>query len=322
MTDTRKNIKRNSITQIGIGLAIVVLVNIIGSFAFYRLDLTSEKRYTLSPATKKMLTELDDIVYFKVYLEGDFPAGFQRLRNETREMLNQFHAYSNNVQFEFINPTSGNDKKANEALYKQLMENGLNPTDLQVKTKEGFSRKLIFPGAIATYHQKDVPIDLLLTQVGTPSDEVLNNSVQALEYSLSNAIRKLSITKKPEIAFIDGQGELSSIYLASIENALSEFYTVSHVRIDGKLSALTSRFYKGKDSTRFNIENRYKAIIIAKPDSAFAKDEHDKFIIDQFIMHGGKVLWLIDPVSASMDSLQKQNQTMGQIGRASCRERV
>ena len=190
MTDTRKNIKRNSITQIGIGLAILVLVNIIGSFVFYRLDLTSEKRYTLSPSTKKMLTELDDVVYFKVYLEGDFPAGFQRLRNETREMLNQFHAYSNNIQFEFINPTSGNDQKDSQALYKQLIESGLNPTDLQVKTKEGFSRKLIFPGAIATYHSKDVPVDLLLTQVGTPSDEVLNNSVQALEYSLSNAIRK------------------------------------------------------------------------------------------------------------------------------------
>ncbi len=310
MTENRKNIRRNSFVQLAIGLAIIILVNIIGAFAFYRLDLTAEKRYTLAPSTRKMLKELDDIVYFKVYLEGDFPAGFKRLSNETREMLNQFRAYSDNIEFEFIDPTSGKDKKELEALYTQLAQSGLNPTELQVREDAGMSTKIIIPGAIVSYRSKEMPLDLLLTQVGRPPEEVLNNSVQGLEFGFCNVIRKLTVTQKPKIGFIEGHGELTPEYTASIETALSEYYEVERVRIDGQLSALTKRTQRGKDSTNFSFKNKYQAIIIAKPDSAFAKNERDKFIIDQFIMHGGKALWLVDPVYAEMDSLQSTDKTI------------
>ena len=147
MTANRKNIRRSSFVQLAIGLTIIIVINVLGSFAFYRLDLTADKRYTLSPTTRKMLKELDGVVYFKVYLEGEFPAGFKRLRNETREMLNQFRAYSKNIQYEFIDPTSGKDKTQLEAMYTQLAQSGLNATDLQVKEEAGTTRKLIFPGA-------------------------------------------------------------------------------------------------------------------------------------------------------------------------------
>ena len=310
MTENRKNIRKNSFVQLAIGLAIIVLLNIIGSFAFYRLDLTAEKRYTLSPSTREMLKELKDVVYFKVYLEGEFPAGFKRLRNETREMLNQFRAYSDKIEYEFIDPSSGNNKKETEALYSQLAQIGLNATDLRVKEKDGMTSKMIFPGAVVTYRDKELPLDLLLTQVGRPPEEVLNNSVQGLEFGLTNVIRKLTVQQKPKIAFIEGQGELTANYTASIESALNEYYTVEHVRINGQLSALTEHSQRGKDSTSFTIKNKYKAIIIAKPDSAFAKNEQDKFIIDQFIMRGGKVLWLIDAVNATMDSLQTQERSV------------
>ncbi len=310
MTENRKNIRRNSFVQLTIGLAILLLVNIIGSFAFYRLDLTAEKRYTLSPSTRKMLKELKDVVYFKVYLEGEFPAGFKRLRNETREMLNQFRAYSDNIQYEFIDPTAGKDKKEMEAMYNQLAQSGLNATDLRVKEKDGESSKMIFPGAVVSYRDKEMPLDLLLTQVGRPPEEVLNNSVQGLEFGLINVIRKLTIAQKPKVAFIEGQGELAAEYTASIETALKEYYTVEHVRINGQLSALTEHTQRGKDSTSFTIKNKYSAIIIAKPDSAFAKDERDKFIIDQFVMRGGKVLWLVDAVNASMDSLATKERSV------------
>ena len=310
MTENRKNIRRNSFVQLTIGLAILILLNIIGAFAFYRLDLTAEKRYTLAPSTRKMLKGLDDVVYFKVYLEGDFPAGFKRLSNETREMLNQFRAYSDNIRYEFIDPTKGKDKKELEAVYTQLGQSGLNPTELHLSEDAASTRKIIFPGAIVTYRDKEMPLDLLLTQVGKPPQEVLNNSVQALEFGLINVIRKLTVAEKPKIAFIEGHGELTPEYTASIETALSEYYTVEHVRIGSKLSALTEHTKHGKDSTSFTIKNKYAAIIIAKPDSAFAKDERDKFIIDQFIMRGGKVLWLIDPVYASMDSLAMKDHTI------------
>ena len=245
MTENRKNIRRNSFVQLAIGLAIIIMVNIIGSFAFYRLDLTAEKRYTLAPSTRKMLKELKDVVYFKVYLEGDFPAGFKRLRNETREMLNQFRAYSDNIEYEFIDPTSGKDKKGIDAMYSQLAQSGLNPTDLQVREDAGMTRKIIFPGAIVSYRSKEMPLDLLLTQVGMPPEEVLNNSVQGLEFGITNVIRKLTVSNKPKIAFIEGHGELTPEYTASIEGALSEYYEIEHVRINGQLSALTKSTQRG-----------------------------------------------------------------------------
>jgi len=309
MTANRKNIRRNSFKQLAVGLAIIVVINLIGSFAFYRIDLTADKRYTLSPTTRKMLKELDGVVTFKVYLEGDFPAGFQRLRNETREMLNQFRAYSKNIQFQFIDPSAGKDKNQLDEMYMQLAKSGLNATDLQVKDKTGTARKIIFPGAVVSYKGKEMPLDLLLTQVGKPPAEVLNNSVQALEFGLTNVIRKLSVTEKSKIAFIEGHGELPPIYTASIEAALSEYYDIDHVRIDGQLSALAMQSQNSTGATNPSIANKYKAIIIAKPDSAFSKNELDKFIIDQFIMRGGKVLWLVDPMYAEMDSLRTKDKT-------------
>lgn len=310
MTASRKNIRRNSFVQLTIRLALLIIINILSSFAFYRLDLTADKRYTLSPSTRNMLKELDGPVTFKVYLEGDFPAGFQRLRNETREMLNQFRAYSKNIQFEFIDPSAGKDKYQLDAMYMQLAKSGLNATDLQVKDKTGITRKIIFPGALVSYKGKEMPVDLLLTQVGKPPAEVLNNSVQSLEFGLTNAIRKLSVTGKPKIAFIDGHGELEPVYTASIEAALSEYYDIDHVRINGQPSALASATQNTAASANPAIVNSYKAIIIAKPDSTFSKNELDKFVIDQFIMRGGKVLWLVDKVFAEMDSLRTQDQIM------------
>ena len=137
-----------------------------------------------------------------------------------------------------------------------------------------------------------------MTQMGAPAEEQLNNSIQALEYNISNAIRKLTIKIKPKVAFIQGHGELDKYHTADAMLGLEEYYDVDRVKINGNINSLRIVF----DTANGTIVNRYKAIIIAKPDSAFS--EKDKFIIDQHIMHGGKVLWLIDPVFASQDSLQ------------------
>ncbi len=308
MIEKRKNIRRHNFVELALGIALLLSLNTIGSFFFHRFDLTGEKRYSLSPATLDLLNKLDDVVYFKVYLDGEYPSGFQRLSNETREMLNEFRAYSNNIEYEFINPSSSNDKAEREGLYRQLIESGLNPTDLQVRKDDGMSRQIIFPGAIVSYKNKELPLDLLTTRLGTPPEQQLNNSVQSLEYNLTNVIRKLSATEKPKIAYLQGHRELAGLFVADMLSSLSEFYTVEPITINGQISALTHRI-KGADSTTYTIRNKYKALIVAKPDSTFP--EKDKYIIDQFIMRGGKVLWLIDPVFAEMDSLQSQNQTIG-----------
>lgn len=290
---SKKGVKRNSITQFMLCFAIIIFLNIIGSFVFTRVDLTSEKRYTLSDATKKLIKNLDDIVYFKIYLDGDFPAGFKRLRNETREMLNQFRAYSDYIQYEFINPSGGSDKKQIKDIYQQLVSKGLQPTNLQIKNTEGSSQQIIFPGAIVTYRDKEMPLQLLNSQIGIAPEAVLNSSIQSLEYNIASVIKKLSIIHKTKLAFIEGHGELDKYETGDISNSLSEYYNVQRIKINHQLKAL-------KD---------IKAIIIAKPDSTF--DDKDKFIIDQFVMKGGKVLWLIDPVFASMDSLRSSDETVG-----------
>jgi ABC-2 type transport system permease protein len=306
----KKNlIKRNNILQLVYGLIILITINIIGNYIYTRFDLTSEKRYTLSDTTKEMLKNLDEYVFFKVYLEGDFPAGFKRLRNETKEMLNEFRAYSPYIEFEFVNPSASSDEKERNKVYKVLVDKGLQPTNLQIHNKEENSEKLIFPGAIVSYLNKETAIDLLKTQLGTPEEEVLNNSIENLEFTLASVIRQLAITKKPSIAFIEGHGELTKIETADIGNTLSENYQVTRLRLDEQLNSITD--FKAYDSVsnKIFIKNKYDAIIIAKPDSVFS--EKDKFIIDQYIMRGGKVLWLIDPVYATMDSLQKQRTTIG-----------
>ncbi|MCX6273392.1 MAG: Gldg family protein, partial [Bacteroidetes bacterium] len=170
----RKNLKRQGLLQLSLGLAIVILVNVISYFVFTRVDLTSEKRYSLNPATRKLLKNLDDVVLFKVYLEGEFPAGFKRLRNETREMLDEFRAYSDNIQYEFINPSAAKDKKDRNNLYRQLVEKGLQPTNLQVKNDDGTSQQIIFPGVLISYKGTELPVQLLINQINTPPEAVLN----------------------------------------------------------------------------------------------------------------------------------------------------
>lgn len=305
----KSSIRRNNLMQLGFGFAIILLLNFIGYYLFTRFDLTSEKRYSLSEPTKKTLRNLEDIVYFQVYLEGEFPAGFKRLKRETREMLDQFRAYTDNIEYEFVNPSESSDANERKAVYQRLVERGLNPTDLQVKTNEGASQQIIFPGAIVSYRNKEIPLELLVSQMGVPPEEVLNNSIQNLEFNLINTVKKLTVAQKPAIAFIEGHGELSRIETADIAIALNEYYKVDRITINGQLNSLTDR--SGADTSATKIKNKYEAIIIAKPDTAI--DEKDKFIIDQFIMRGGRVMWLIDPIFASMDSIQFSDATVGII---------
>jgi ABC-2 type transport system permease protein len=308
MADKKKNIKRSNIIQLFLGIVILLLINTIAGFIFTRLDLTAEKRYSLAPATKRMLKGLKDEVLFKVYLEGDLPPGFRRLANETKEMLDEFRAYSNHIQYEFVDPSANPDVKERTDGYKLLAERGLQPTVISANKKGQASQMIIFPGAIVTYGAREVPVQLVMSQLGQNADKALNVSVQSLEYNLASALQKLLQPNKPQIAFIQGQGELSELETQDAQNALSEFYNVQRVTINHKINSLSIRL-KGPSSDK--LVNRFRAIIIAKPTTPF--DEKDKFLIDQFIMRGGKVLWLIDPVFASMDSLQKFNSTMGLV---------
>ena len=286
--------KQKDLLMTAIVFGIFILFNFVGSFLFKRFDLTSEKRYTLSESTKKLIKSLDDVLYLKVYLQGDFNPSFTRLKNETKELLDEYVSYSDgNIAYEFINPLDNPSKEETDKLEKQIYTKGIMPEQIIDKTSQKTSETLIWPGAIVTYKGKETVWQIFQRQIGIDQENSINNSVQELEYGLSNSIRKTQLTKKPEVLFIEGHDELDTLHGADFMSSLTEYYNVSRVNINHKLYAL-----KGADD-----------IVIAQPDSVF--DEKDKFIIDQFIMHGGKALWLIDPVYINRDTLIKRGYTLG-----------
>ena len=307
MKNERKNLKKNQLISFGITLLVIVAVNIIASFVYTRFDLTSEKRYTLSDTSKEILKNLDDYVYFRVYLEGDFPAGFKKLRKETKEMLDEFRAYSKYIDYEFINPSESNDAAERNETYKLLYQSGLNPTEIAMQTKAGAQQLIIWPCTLISYQEKEKPLDLLDTHIGESSNQVLNNSAQNLEYKLISSIKELTQDKKPSVAFIEGHGELNEDEVYDITRTLQKKYNVQRITLDEQITALNKRTVTHDSS--IVISSNYDAIVIAKPTKPFS--EKDKFIIDQYVMHGGKVLWLVDPVFATMDSLQMSESTIG-----------
>ncbi len=308
--EQKRNIKRTNIIELAATILIIVFVNIIGFYFFTRFDLTAEKRYTLSPSTKKLLKNLDDVAYFKVYLEGDFPADFKRLRNETREMLNQFRAYSKYIEYEFVNINEvASTKEERNEMYQRLYDKGLRPTQLRVPNKDGGLTELyIFPCAEVIYKGREKPVQLLINQRFSNNDNILNNSIQSLEYSLTDVIRRLTTSHKERIGFLRGHGELEGEDIVDIKVALMDYYNVEEATIDEKIYSLTYRDTDPKDSTKYTFRNKYKALVIPKPSKPFS--DKDLFILDQYLMRGGKILWLIDPLYVSMDSIQNTKSTI------------
>lgn len=294
--------KKRDLIGFFLGLAILLLVNYLGSLVFHRFDLTSEKRYSISEPSKQLLAQLEDKVFVRVYLEGSFPSDFKRLRNETREMLNEFKAYSNGkLDFIFINPSEAKELKVRDEVYKNLYKKGLLPTDLEVKDEDGISQKVIWPGAIISYQDIELPLQLLNGGMGANTEVIVNKSIESLEYELASGIKNAVSKENKAIGITEGHGEFDKYELADLTGSLRERYNVERVKFNGNLDAFSERFFK--DSSNALVRNKYHAIIIAGADSAFS--EKEKFILDQYVMRGGKIIWAIDPVSASMDSIDK-----------------
>ncbi len=284
----KRTYKKQAYFELIVFLLVIFLVNIISGFIFFRTDFTKENRYTLSNASKELVKNLDDIVYVKVYLEGDFPAGFKRLSKATKETLNDLRAYAGgNLEYEFINPLEDQDVKVRDEVIQQLVTKGLTPINVQMSDENGSRQQIVIPGAIISYRGREIALSLLQSNtVASSAEEVLNNSVMNLEFQLVNGIKKVSSLGKPHIAFIYGHGELDTLQTADAIKSLRESYKVDFVYLPAT---------SPKDL------NKYKTIIIAKPTKSFLEGE--KFNIDQFVMQGGSVLWLVENLNADMDSL-------------------
>ena len=284
--------KKQHITETIICVAILLLISVLSSYFFARFDLTADKRYSLSKPTRLMLANLDDEVYFKVYLDGELPAGFKRLQNSVREMLDEFRAYGGeNIQYEFIDPSENPNEQARQRIFRELYQKGLDPTNLQIREKDGgMSQKLIFPGILVSYQGRDVAVNILKKHVTATADANLQTSIQSLEYDLTFAINQLLTPTAPIIGFVRGHGELQPQQMDDMSYTLSKFYNLRQVDADAEILKTDSLG-----------QLAYRLLVVAQPVAEFK--EADKFLIDQYIMAGGRVLWLIDNTTASIDSL-------------------
>lgn len=292
MTKKKNSKKSQSLIQLVLFAGILLFLNIlanarIGGKAMYTyFDLTEEKRYTLTEPTENLLEDLDDVVYIRVLLDGEFPAGFKRLQAATQDLLDDFRSVSGYVEYAFEDPGAGTVEQINKRR-EQLSKEGINPVNLRVKDTEGTAERLIYPYAIVFYRNRSSVVKLLENEVpGVPPEITLNNSVGLLEYKFSNAIQKLQLARKPNLLFTTGHGELTPIQTADLHKSLRDYYEIGRIDLDSVV----------------NIGNEASVLIIAKPTLAFS--ERDKFKIDQYIMQGGKVIWLMDKVRVDLDSLQ------------------
>lgn len=280
---------KQSVKILALSILSVIAVNTIAAFFYHRFDLTEEKRYTLTPSTKKLLANLNQNVDIEVYLEGkDLPAGIKILRNETRELLQEFRTFSNGkITFHFLDINSIKDQKKREDFQMELVKKGLRPTNLEVKSQSGMTERLVFPGAIMQANNREVPIQILENQFSVGSQGSLNNSVNFLEYKLANSIQKIIRTNPPKIAFLQGHGELDIEPLQGFLEALSN------------QNFLLNKVELNKDKL---LNEKIDILIIAKPQTAI--NDYEKFLIDQYVMQGGKTLWLLDNVICDLDSFK------------------
>ena len=287
-----------------IGTGCVLLVLFIGSFTRLRADLTTEKRYTLTPATEQLMDSLPDVVFLKVYLSGELPADLRKLSEATRELLDEMRVRNADfLQYEFVDPSASPDEKTRNETYAQLQKLGLQYSSIRTKEKGAESERIVWPCAMVTYRGKTMPLQLLKTQYRTADADMVNRSINNLEFEVASAMRQITLQFKPRVAFLDGHGELDALQTGDITKALEEQYSVSRVRIDIKIDALSDKVEGG----RYRV-NKFEALIIAKPDSAFT--QRDAYVIDQFVMNGGRVLWALDPMNANLDSLRAKQYSI------------
>lgn len=279
----------NSILVLAIGIVSIILVNVISKAFYFRLDLTEEKKYSISAPSKEILEKLDDNVYIEVYLDGELPSGFKRLRNSVEETLEEFKQFGDKkVTFKFSDPLAGADLNTRNRVLYQLAQKGLQPTN--IFTREGSKKveKLILPGAVINYHEKQLAVSFLKGNSSASPEEVLNQSVENVEFELINGIKKLSVYSKKRIGFTEGHAEFTDYELSDLIKTLSDYYVVDRVDLNviQDLSA-------------------YQAIILPGPKKEFTDDQVYK--LDQYVMNGGRLMFFIDQLDVKVDSVGKEN---------------
>lgn len=286
---------KNNIKNLALIIVILIVANVVSNQFFKRLDLTSDKRYTLSETTLNALKNVKEPINIDIFLDGEFPAAFKRLQNETYQLLEEYKAYNSNIIFKFNNPNG--DASNAEQFASELIGLGFTPTNINQNVKGKKELIQIFPWAIANIGEKSVRVPLLVNNYGNKPEENINKSVQLLEYAFTDAITKLTSVKKKKIAILKGNGEISDKYMSDLLLNAKEYYALGEFNLD----SLTNDLPK----TLANLK-RFDMTLIVKPTQAFSDEE--KYILDQYVMQGGKTMWLMDKVTIDLDSLHNQDR--------------
>ena len=324
-----KNGRKNYLKQLLITIGIVLLLNLVSSRLFKRFDLTQDKRYTLSETSVNIVENVNQPIYVDVFLKGNFPGEFKRLQSETNQLLEEFKACNSNIIFRFTNPFDGtsdaekkelifnqfkiinpvnSEKEANEIresidkiadvdqeLKNSFYINGLKPTTISINDKGKTSEEYVFPWAVVTYGNRSVKVPLLKDMMGASTEDKIVSSVQHLEYAFANAFNTISNEKSKKVAILKGNGELDDRYIGDFVKEVRENYGIGTFTLDSVAT---------QPNETLKYLKRYDLVIIAKPIQRFSDAE--KQVLDQYILGGGKTLWLIDQVNMEMDSLYNE----------------
>ncbi len=288
-----KDIQKNSLKKLGFLAIVLFLINFASYYIYKRFDVTQDNRYTLSETTKKIIDGVDSPMLIDVFLEGNFPADFKKLQSETRQLLEEFSAYNSNISFQFVNPIENEGERVE--VMKKFFEKGLTPINVTVEEKGKQTQEVVFPWALANYGDKGAKVQLLKNLMGASTEKKVESSVQHLEYAFAEAIHKISKEKQRKIAVIKGNGELDDIYIADFLKTIRDNYYIGPITLDSVAS---------QPIKTLKALNVYDLAIIAKPKEKFT--EAEKQVLDQFIMKGGKTLWLVDGTTAEMENLYNE----------------
>jgi len=287
---------QNKSIKVILFVMLLVLLNVLAQYFYTRFDFTKEKRYTLTQKTKENLQKTTKDITITVFLDGEIPAAFKRLRNATKDLLNDYKAYSNaNVKIVFEDPLANVPANEQDTIINRYLQIGIKPLAVNIKSDAGITQKIIFPMALIESDGMQMPVNLLQKTGGAATDyeENITSSIQNLEYTFTSAIKRIITKSNPRIGFTEGHGEPSNLYLYDAITSLSQQYYVG--RVDLKLI------------TKEGLDN-LKVLIVAKPQQALT--EVEKYKINYFVMQGGRVVWAVDQVGAELDSLQKRPQIM------------
>jgi len=282
-----KGMRKGIISLVNVVVLMVVLIvlNMIASKYYGQWDLTEDKRYSLTEPTKDLLQNLNDQIFVQVLLEGTFPAGFKRLKENASDLLDEFNSYSGLLDIQFIDPSQGSVEQINETR-EQLSKDGIMPQNLKIMDGDEMTNKLIYPYAIFRKGQRSIAVNMLEPQsAGVSEENSLNNSVSLLEYKFADAIQKLTQTSRANILFTEGNGEFNNSEIADLMMKLREFYNIGRIDLD----------------STYRIHPEVDILILARPREMI--EQKEQFIIDQYIMKGGNVIWLMNKMNVNLDSI-------------------